>query len=99
MMIAALVATLVALAAFAVWWTAGRTRDYLGIAALTLAICPLLAIGPTGDMSRWLPRAFSDGPAGVGEIVVVSALSTILIAVILAACVWWVVRMCWRRFA
>ena len=99
MILAALVVAMVALAAFLVWRTTERARDYLAIAAMTIAIFPLLAMGPTGDMSRYIPHAFSDGLEGVGEIVLVSALSTIVIGVILAACVWWLVRMCWRRFA
>ena len=99
MTIAALIVAMAALAALLVWRTAERARDYLAIAALALPICPLLAMGPTGDMSRHFPRAFSDGPDGVGEIVLASALSTILIAVILAALLWWFAKVCWRRFA
>jgi len=98
-MMLALLAALGVLAALLVWHTAERARDYLAIAVLALASFPLLVRGPTGDMSRHFPQAFSDGHEGVGEIVLASALSTILIAVILAAGVWWVVRLCWRRFA
>ncbi len=54
-MIYALLALMAALAAVAVWRVAEHVRDYLAIAALTLAIMPLLAMGPTGDMSRYLP--------------------------------------------
>jgi ABC-type branched-subunit amino acid transport system permease subunit len=99
MTIAAIVATLGVLAALLVWRTARRARDYLAIAVLAIALFPLLVTGPTGDVSRYFPQAFSDGPEGVGEIVLASALSTLLIAVILAAGGWWVVRMCWGRFA
>ena len=98
-MIYALLAVMAAVAAVAVWYTAARAWDYLAIAVLALACMPLLAMGPTGDMSRYVPGAFSDGPQGVGEIVLASALSTLFIAVILAAVAWWIVRMLWRRFA
>ena len=99
MMLAALLAALAALAAFLVWRVAQRAWDYLAIAVLSIAFFPLLVSGLTGDMSRYFPHAFSDGPEGVGEIALASALSTILIAVILAASLWWIVRMCWRRVA
>ena len=98
-MIYALLGLIATLAALAVWRAAKRAWDYLAIAALALAIMPLLAMGPTGDMSRYLPGAFSDGPEGVGEIMLASALSTLCIAMILTALVWSIVRMCWRRFA
>ncbi len=95
----ALIAAMAVLAALAVWRVARRAWDYLAIALLAVAAMPLVAAGPTGDMSRYLPSAFSGGPDGVGEIALVSALSTFCVAVILAAAVWWIARMCWRRFA
>lgn len=99
MTIAALLAVMAALAALAVWRVARRAWDYLAITLLAIAAMPLLAAGPTGDISRYLPNAFSDGPDGVGEIALVSALITFFVAVILAAACWWIARMCWRRFA
>ena len=99
MTVAALIVALAALAAFLVWRTAERARDYFAVAVLTLLLSPLLVTGLTGDLSRYFPGSFSDGPEGVGEIILAGFLSTFVIAVILAACVWWCVRLCWRRFA
>lgn len=99
MTIVALLVALAVIAALLVWRTARRARDYLAIAALTLLVAPLLAMGPTGDMSRHFPGAFSEGSEGVGEIALASAVSTLAVAVILAALFWWLVRTCWRRFA
>ena len=81
----ALIAAMAVLAALAVWRVARRAWDYLAIALLAVAAMPLVAAGPTGDMSRYLPSAFSGGPDGVGEIALESALSTFFVAVILAA--------------
>lgn len=98
-MIYAVLAVMGAVAGFVVWRLAERAWDYAAIAVLALASFPLLAMGPTGDMSRHIPSAFSDGPQGVGEIMVASALGTLFVAVILAAVAWRVLRVLWRRSA
>lgn len=94
----------------AIWLVRKATRrwwDYVVILLLTVVLVPLLA-NVTGDMSVWLPSAiWSDGFEGKDQIIVVSASSSILLPLLLAAGLLWVVkrvidtaranRLDWRR--
>jgi purine-cytosine permease-like protein len=53
---------------------------------------PLAAMSITADMSRYFPGAFSDGPDGVGQIVLASTFATIVVAVAVAALAVWAGR-------
>lgn len=97
MIIAVYFSVMAALAAFLVWRAADRIWDYLVIAALTIAAFSFVATRLTGDMSRYLPEnTFSEGADGKDQIIIVSALSTILVAVMLAAVFWLLVKTGWR---
>jgi|SoimicMinimDraft_4_1059732.scaffolds.fasta_scaffold151210_2 hypothetical protein len=70
----------------------------LAVIALAIVLLPMVAHGPTGDMSRYLPaRIFSEGVDGKDQIALVSAAATILVSVALAACVWATALAIWRR--
>jgi len=87
-----------ALATWLIWCVAKCSRDYIVIALLTVPFFPLLAITVTGDMSRYLPATvFSNGASGKDQIVVVSALTTLLFAVMLAAITVYVLKALWRN--
>jgi hypothetical protein len=89
--VAAIVASLLAAAIWLVRKAARRWWDYLVILLLTAAFVPFLA-PVTGDMSMWLPQViWSDGPEGKDQIIVVSAASSILVPLLLAAGLFWVV--------
>jgi hypothetical protein len=89
---------LVALTGLTVWFAAGRCR-HLGIIALAaVPLVPLLASTVTGDVSRYLPAPlFSDDAAGKDEVIVASAVATVLLSVMLAAGVFAAGKALWRR--
>jgi len=96
LIIAALALTV--LAGFLVWSTADRLCHGLAIAALAVALFPLLAGTLTGDVSRYLPAGtFADGIKGKDQVVIASAAATVLIAVMLAACAVAAAKAAWRR--
>lgn len=68
------------------------------VAAVMLVTAALLvrpALSVTGDVSRYLPGwLFSDGPEGKDQIIIASAASTLLLALIGAAAL----ACAWRRF-
>ncbi|HVO92067.1 MAG TPA: hypothetical protein VMT22_04470 [Terriglobales bacterium] len=89
--------TLVVVAGIAVWYVSSRIWHVFAIGALSLLLFPLVAIRLTGDLSRYFPAGtFSDGAAGKDEVVLASATATILIAIILAACIWGAASQLWR---
>jgi hypothetical protein len=62
------------------WW------EYLIVFCLTVALVRPVLKTITGDMSQWLPYGiWSDGFDGKDQIIIVSAASTILIPLVLAA--------------
>ena len=70
----------------------------LAVIALAVLLFPMVAHGPTGDISRYIPAGiFSEGADGKDQVVLVSAAATILVSVALAACVWATVLAIWRR--
>ena len=71
-----------AVAGLLCWWAAKRWWHYLAIAALAVPLFPLVANGPTGDVSRYLPH---DAFTGKDDVAVASALATLLAAISLAA--------------
>jgi len=90
-------AVLLVLAAFLAWRVAERWWHYLVLAALTVLLCPYVAQHIAGDMGRYFPDGtFSDGGQGKDEIIIVSAASTLIFAVIGAACVVWAGNALWR---
>ena len=77
---------LAALAGFAVWSVVQRFWHLVVVAALALALMPLLASSITRDVSRYLPGWwFRDGIRGKDDIVLASVAATLLLAVLLAA--------------
>jgi hypothetical protein len=81
---------LTAFAAFSVWCAADRLWHALVILVTAVLLFPLAARLPvTGDVSRYLPAGtFSEGLEGKDQVVVASAAASLLLAIILAACVW-----------
>jgi hypothetical protein len=89
---------LAALTGCVVWWVTDRFWHSLVIVVLAVALFPLVAGSLTGDVSRYLPAGtFAEGADGKDQIVLASAVATILIAVILATCIWVVAAAAWRR--
>jgi len=89
---------LLTLAGWSCWTAADRLRDYFMVAFLAVALLPALATTVTGDVSRYLPSAsFSAGIQGKDEIIIASALTTVLVAIILAAALMRVIKLGWRR--
>jgi hypothetical protein len=89
---------LTALAGFLVWFACDRFWHGLAIAALAVALFPLVAGTPAGDVSRVLPAGtFADGMEGKDQIAMASAAATILVAFVLAACTFGAVKAAWRR--
>ena len=89
---------LAALAGFLVWSAADRLWNGLAIAALAVVLFPLVAGTLTGDVSRYLPAStFAGGIEGKDQVVIASAVATILLAVMLAACVFGAAKAAWRK--
>ena len=89
---------LAAVTSFAVRRAAVRAWHYAVIAALAVAVMPLLASTVTGDVSRHLPAAmFSDGPDGKDQIIVASVAATVLLALLIAATTFAAARLALRR--
>ncbi len=87
-----------AITTWLVWYVAERIWDYLIIALVTVPFFPLLAVTATGDVSRYLPTTvFSGGISDKDQIVIVSALSTLLFAIVLAAGSVYLVKVLWRN--
>ena len=83
-----MVALQLGLAVVLVRAAARRRRDYLVIAALALFLMRPVLNAFTGDVSYHLPpAAFSDGADGKNQIASASALSTVLLPVVLAAAI------------
>ena len=71
------------------WRAADRFWHFLVIVALAAALLPLVAHGPAGDVSRYLPTGlFPDGADGKDQVVLASAAATVLISAVLAAGLW-----------
>jgi len=88
-----------ALTAFLVWFACDRFWHALAIAALAAAFFPVLAATLTGDVSRLLPAGtFASGIDGKDQVVVASAVATVLFTVMLAACLFGAAKAAWRRF-
>lgn len=95
--LAAYFAAMFGLTALLVWRAAQRWWDYLAIAALTVPLLPFVARYIAGDMGHYFPDGtFSDGAQGKDEIIVVSAASTVIFAVMGAACIVWAANTPWR---
>ena len=89
---------LTALAGLVVWRAVDRLWHGLAIAALAVAFLPLVAGTPAGDVSRVLPGGtFATGMDGKDQIAMASGVATILLAVMLAACVFGASKAAWRR--
>jgi hypothetical protein len=90
--------TLATLAALLVWRAASRWWHRLVIIVIGVVLFPPVARWLTGDVSAYLPeRTFSDGADGKDQIVIASAIATILVAIILAACLWAAGTVIWRN--
>jgi hypothetical protein len=90
---------LTALTGFALWRVTERAWHLLVVAVLALPLMASLAATVTGDVSRYLPGGmFSEGPGGKNEIILVSAGATMLLAVLLAACLFGFGKAAWRRW-
>jgi carbon starvation protein CstA len=88
---------LLALAAMVVWLAADRWWHYPIIAVAWVLFFPLIARWLTGDVSQYFPaQTFSEGARGKDEIIYASIYATIIIAVALAAAVFWAIRLVWR---
>jgi hypothetical protein len=75
-----------------------RWRDYLAVAVLTLLLIRPVLKTITGDVSHYLPGwAFANGADGKDQIIVASALSTLLLPLLIAAAVVWGAGRAWRR--
>jgi hypothetical protein len=99
MLLAIYAVTLVLLAGLAIWCSISRWWHGVVIAVLWVPLFPFVARWLTGDASRYLPKgAFLDGPAGEDEVVLTSALSTVIVSVTLAAAVLWSARLLWQLF-
>jgi hypothetical protein len=89
---------LAALAGILVWRAADRFWHILAILALGLAFFPLVARWLTGDVSGFLPvGTFAEGADGKDQIVLASAVATVFVGIMLAACLWSAVAAMWRR--
>jgi hypothetical protein len=89
---------LAVLTALLIWRTAQRAWHVFFIVVLAALLFPAVATWLTGDVSRYLPAGtFAQGVEGEGQIVLASAAATILLALILAACLWGSATAAWRR--
>lgn len=92
-------AEMVLLAGLVVWLSVSRSWHVVVVAVLWVPLFPFVSRWLTGDASRYLPKgAFSDGPAGEDEVVLTSALSTVIVSVTLAAALLWSARLLWQLF-
>ena len=81
-----------------VWRAADRLWHAIAIAALAVVFLPLVAGTPAGDVSRILPAgAFAHGIEGKDQIAMASMAATVLLPVMLAACVFAAAKAAWRR--
>jgi hypothetical protein len=88
---------LITLTGYLVWYVANRLWHIPVIILLAALLFPIVATELTGDVSYYLPaRTFSEGIDGKDQIVLASAVATILISVILAACTWGAAKAAWR---
>ena len=98
MMLLLLGLVLAAGTAFLVWCASARWWHALVIGVLWIPLFPLVSAWLTGDVSRYLPAgAFSEGIRGKDEIIVASALSTIIVAIAAAALLFWIARITLKR--
>ena len=98
MMLVLLGLALAAGTAFLVWCASRRWWHALVICVLSVPLFPLVARWLTGDVSAYLPPAtFSEGAQGKDEVIVASALSTIIIAIAAAALLFWAARIALNR--
>jgi len=90
---------LIALTCWSVWRAAERLRDYFIIVFCAVALFPLVITGAiTGDMSRYFPAGtFAHGFEGKDQIIIVSAITTILVALMLAALMLRAIKFLWRK--
>src|SRR6266446_3415800 len=97
MMLAIYGIALSAVAGLLVWCASARCRYILVIAVLWIPFFPLVARWLTGDVSHYLPQGtFSEGAQGKDEIVIASAYSTIMVAIVIAALLFWAIRTGWK---
>ena len=98
MMLAIAGVALLALTVFAVWSVAERAWHVAAIGALAAPLLPLFARTVTGDVSAHLPPwMFSDAASGKDDVAIASVSATLLLAVLLAACVFGGAKAVWRR--
>ena len=84
---------LAVLTGWLVWRAADRFWHLAVIAVLAVPLMPLLATTITGDVSSHLPGwMFADDASGKGDVIVASVAATVLLAVVLAACVFAVAK-------
>jgi hypothetical protein len=84
--VAVVIASLLAAAIYLVRKGARRWWDYLVIGGLAVALVRPILMIVTGDVSAWLPAGiWSDGPDGKDQIIVASAMATVLLPLALAA--------------
>jgi hypothetical protein len=90
-------ALLAALAGYRVWCVANRLWQLLVIFVMAALLFPVVAIRFTGDVSYYFPAGtFSEGIDGKDQIVIASAIATMLVAIILAACAWGAAKVVWQ---
>ncbi len=88
---------LLALTGYLVWCVANRLWHLLAIIVMAALLFPVVATRLTGDVSFYFPAGtFSEGIDGKDQIVLASAIATMLIATILAACAWGAAKTVWR---
>jgi hypothetical protein len=76
------------------WW------HYIAMLIFAVPFCPLVARTVMGDISRYTPPSAFDGDAvGKDQIIVASAGSTVLLALIISALLVGAVLWCWRVMA
>jgi len=87
---------LFAFAALAVWLAAERWWHYLILAVAWVPLFPPVATYITGDISPYLPAgAFPHDDKDL--FIWISIYVTAMIAITLAAAIFWIVKIAWRR--